>query len=293
MGASESKGSSNDTIDIQDEKCLTHEQYNTELYCISHKQTCCAYCAFDNHKQCEVKELNDVNEDILYGTQANDYMRRLRNSQLELDKISQRVDGILKEAQGSREKCRIRSRDYRKELTERLDSLQQSIDADIDKKHRIPFDETFTTTLKKTVADKIEELQTYRVKSLRGRMFIGLQTLGDEIDTIANKLVTFKSTLSVQTYDFVADRRLRSSLFQHVSSFGELQESVTGSEEYHSAVSDVSKICLIVCRYRYISVMYCVGLRLISNLLHYGYFYVSLDKHAITTVVNVVYLELV
>lgn len=217
--------------DVMVEVCRQHDSYYTEYFCTNHKQTCCANCWIEEHQGCNITKLRDVNKDILYGCEAENYLGRLREVHDTIHKLDPQTDEILKKILQSKSRCSEDKKKFRKELDARIDFLQLDTDKALEEKHNMPVIKQWCTDLREVVETKLEELETYRDNKLSGKMYVALQHCENEMDIIQAKLTTVKSNMTLHVYDFIPDSQLHSSLFQDVTSFGKLDERVFGSDE--------------------------------------------------------------
>lgn len=218
-------------LDVTEIACDTHRAYKTELYCHNHKTSCCAYCCLDEHKNCDVKKVCEVETSIIYSNEVENYLSTLKETKDVAIDLSSKIDYNCQEIRKSHLKCQEETVQFRKELDHRLNDLQRDTDTVLEEKHQIPVAKQCCENLLKMVTKKISDLEMYQENKLSGTMYVALQGSQDQIQFIQEKLNFVKSNMTIQTYDFVPDRQLRSSLFQDVASFGSLDERAVGSDE--------------------------------------------------------------
>ena len=216
--------------DIHEVKCSKHEEHATELYCFKHKHMCCVHCVIEDHQLCETVKLVDVDKNILYDAKDNTYLSALRDDKHELEQIGHKLIEMWLKWKQSRDSCRAEILDFRKEINLRLKGLQMKLDDDVNTLHKRTVDSKLGDSIREKVIAKITELENYKKNNSSGRMFVALQTLEQEMADMQTMLQHFKSTLAVKTYEFIADKQIRSSMFHDVSSFGELQEITSGNK---------------------------------------------------------------
>ena len=229
------------TPDVIDEKCPKHKNSTMEFYCKNHYTASCVYCYVDDHIACKVIKLNTISRDILYDEQRGAFYEELQEGINTTERMVNEIDENSKKVDESHSRCKNSMENFRKQLDDRLDALQQNTDVSSLHQHVFNLPETRRHCLdvKDIFLDKISEFDSYRENDQPCKMFMASQLFKQEMATIQVKLDVAKVAMAIKTFDFVPDRQLQSSLYQDVDRFGALEEHVDGSDDASGGTNNI------------------------------------------------------
>ncbi|XP_045174684.2 uncharacterized protein LOC123535979 [Mercenaria mercenaria] len=116
------------------EKCSVHKKEIIKFFCLTHKALGCNDCMILNHRACKIDYIPDKCADIGDSKEYRDIMEKLNEKIKDAEDIMKKAEVRDKEI----DKCHAgiikEILNFRKEINERLDQLQQIIQKDADKK---------------------------------------------------------------------------------------------------------------------------------------------------------------
>ncbi|CAC5399975.1 unnamed protein product [Mytilus coruscus] len=123
--------------------CYEHPDKYLEYFCINHEKTCCVLCKRQYHRDChEIGKVNDVVDDTKLITTTMDLLSDIGERKTRLTKIADKEKLNLFELETTKDKCIEELTNTRIAINEYLDSLQNEVEKEINKKHEYDLRQT-------------------------------------------------------------------------------------------------------------------------------------------------------
>ncbi|XP_053388611.1 uncharacterized protein LOC128551721 [Mercenaria mercenaria] len=116
------------------EKCLVHKKEIIKFFCPTHKALGCNDCIILDHRTCKIDYIPDKCADIGDSEEYRDIMKKLSEKMKDAEDIMKKAEVRDKEIDNCHAGIIKEILNFRKEINERLDQLQQKIQKDADKK---------------------------------------------------------------------------------------------------------------------------------------------------------------
>ncbi|KAJ8311203.1 hypothetical protein KUTeg_011243 [Tegillarca granosa] len=114
------------------EVCTQHEGEKMKLYCMDHKQTCCAICVTVHHRKCEhVKTLNDAAKGIKESPEITDLTKSLKAMIDELSTVLESRKINLKELKRGRQQYLDKITKMRQDINKHFDQLEDRVSQEL------------------------------------------------------------------------------------------------------------------------------------------------------------------
>ncbi|XP_053384902.1 uncharacterized protein LOC128546149 [Mercenaria mercenaria] len=220
------------------EKCSVHKKEIIKFFCPTHKALGCNDCVILDHRTCNIDYIPDKCSDIGDSEEYMDIMKKLKEKVKEAEDVLKKAEVRDKEI----DKCHAgiikEILNFRKEINERLDQLQQNIQKDADKKksddkkviQRV-VDECANIS---TVIKKLQSsLQANKNARQNGQLYINIKRAECKINSYAVKKADEHLAKSDMQYSFEQNANLENMLSKR-DTFGKLNLSsslVVPSEE--------------------------------------------------------------
>ncbi|XP_053384929.1 uncharacterized protein LOC123536960 [Mercenaria mercenaria] len=116
------------------EKCSVHKKEIIKFFCPTHKALGCNDCIILDHRTCKIDYIPDKCADIGDSEEYRDIMKKLSEKMKDAEDIMKKAEVRDKEIDNCHAGIIKEILNFRKEINERLDQLQQKIQKDADKK---------------------------------------------------------------------------------------------------------------------------------------------------------------
>ncbi|XP_045177323.2 uncharacterized protein LOC123537571 [Mercenaria mercenaria] len=116
------------------EKCSVHKKEIIKFFCPTHKALGCNDCIILDHRTCKIDYIPDKCADIGDSEEYRDIMKKLSEKMNDAEDIMKKAEVRDKEIDNCHAGIIKEILNFRKEINERLDQLQQKIQKDADKK---------------------------------------------------------------------------------------------------------------------------------------------------------------
>ncbi|XP_053384925.1 uncharacterized protein LOC123537572 [Mercenaria mercenaria] len=116
------------------EKCSVHKNEIVKFFCPTHKALGCNDCIILDHRECKIDYISDTCADIGDSEEYMDIMEKLNEKMKDVEDIMKKAEVRDKEIDKCHADIIKEILNFRKEINERLDQLQQEIQKDADKK---------------------------------------------------------------------------------------------------------------------------------------------------------------
>ncbi|KAJ8304880.1 hypothetical protein KUTeg_018463 [Tegillarca granosa] len=114
------------------EVCTQHEEEKVKLYCMDHKQACCAICVTVHHRKCEhVKTLNDAAKGIKESPEITELTESLKAM---IDELSTELEGRkinLQDLKRDKQKYQDKISRMRQDINKHLDLLEEKVNQEL------------------------------------------------------------------------------------------------------------------------------------------------------------------
>lgn len=221
--------------DITDTKCGKHGD-RVIMYCIKHNATCCAMCWVESHKDCEEVRLREAKTLVQNTAKVLKFEPHLQDTIDKLDRLKITVSQNKEICNELKSKALSKIKNFERETINRLNSLRENIENDIEKRHSQSFScleniEQKICEKRKKIKDFQLEFQKQKKENLYGLMFCLAMDESKEIDQTISFTNKARRDAEVTPYEFDPNESLQNFIFDKDSSFGALRDTVTGSDE--------------------------------------------------------------
>ncbi|XP_053384893.1 uncharacterized protein LOC123537200 isoform X4 [Mercenaria mercenaria] len=211
------------------EKCSEHKKEMIKFFCPTHKALGCNDCVILDHRTCNIDYIPDKCSDIGDSEEYMDIMKKLKEKMKEAEDILKKAEVRDKEI----DKCHAgiikEILNFRKEINERLDQLQQDIQKDVDKKKandkkiiQKVVDEC--ASISTEVKNLQSSLQAYRSARQNGQLYINIKRAECKIKSDEVKKADEHLAKSDMQYSFERNTDLKNMLLKR-DTFGKLNLS--------------------------------------------------------------------
>lgn len=221
--------------DITDTRCGKHGD-RVSMFCIKHNATCCAMCWVDSHKSCEEVRLKEAETLVQNTAKVREFEPHLQDTIDKLDRLKITVSQNKEICDELKSKALSKIEDFVRETINRLNSLRENIENDIEKRHSQSFScleniEQKIFEKRKKIKDFQLEFQKQKKENLYGLMFCSAMAESKEIDRTISFINKATKDAEVTPYEFDPNESFQNVIFDKDSSFGALRDTVTGSDE--------------------------------------------------------------
>ncbi|XP_053384924.1 uncharacterized protein LOC128550268 [Mercenaria mercenaria] len=222
------------------EKCSVHKKENIKFFCPTHKALGCNDCIILDHRTCEIEYIPDKCAGIGDSEEYRDIMKNLSEKMKDAEDIMKKAEVRDKEI----DKCHAgiikEILNFRKEINECLDQLQQKIQKDADKKKsndkiiiQMVLDEcaNVSSDIKKLQSS----LQVDRSLGQNGQLYITMKRAESKLKSDVVQKAGENLAKTDMQYTFERNADVESMLSKH-SVFGKLNFStsfVTSTKKKH------------------------------------------------------------
>ena len=229
--------SSRDCLDITESKCSTCNWDMTEFYCENHDYVGCGSCILRLHKNCQnIADLLD-NNIVKLPTSTLDQVRSdIYKFDEEIDEAARHIGRNTDKCNGDKAKCLSDVNSFRASIDKELDNLQSKMEKDINDKYcniekrNHEASDLCQTTQTKNHQFK-DELETTSERKHPARIYLIYRRAKHAMKKFRHEIEKDTLDARMETYEFVADETLNTTMLSKVKSFGSIGIKVVQSEE--------------------------------------------------------------
>ena len=233
--------------DITERKCLTCNRDLIAFYCENDDYVGCGSCIMRNHKHCQnVTDLLDNNIVKLPASELDKVRSDIYKFDEEIDETERHVGRNAHTCNGNKVKCLSDVKSFRAIIDKELDNLQSKIEQDIkdkysniEKRHQEASDLCRTTQTRNHQFKN--ELETTSERKHPARIYLVYRQAKHAMEKFRHELEKDTVDARMETYEFIANETLNTTMLSKVKSFGTIRIKVVGSEEAPNTESQVSE----------------------------------------------------
>ncbi|KAJ8311205.1 hypothetical protein KUTeg_011245 [Tegillarca granosa] len=169
------------------EVCTQHEGEKMKLYCMDHKQACCAICVTVHHRKCEhVKTLNDAAKGIKESPEITDLTESLKALIDELSTVLESRKINLKELKRGRQQYLDKITKMRQDINKHFDQLEDRVKQELGCRYKeasilIGND---ITEMENSLEKRLEEIKHHEIEIQFEDNWVNLMTNFTKIGTV-------------------------------------------------------------------------------------------------------------
>ncbi|XP_053384908.1 uncharacterized protein LOC123536777 isoform X2 [Mercenaria mercenaria] len=211
------------------EKCSVHKKEIIKFFCPTHKALGCNDCVILDHRTCNIDYIPDKCADIGDSEEYMDIMKKLKEKMKEAEDVLKKAEVRDKEIDQFHAGIIKEILNFRKEINERLDQLQQNIQKDVDKKKandkkiiQTVLDEC--ASISTDIKNLQSSLQANKNARQNGQLYINIKRAECKINSDAVKKTDEHLAKSDMQYSFERNADLENMLSKR-DTFGKLNLS--------------------------------------------------------------------